>query len=77
MSGIVTISTGNEGDLQSAVANVGPVSTYVDASRSSFQVCVYGMVCVCMCVHCMCVWYVYYMCMHICVYVYVCAHDMC
>ena len=38
MSGIVTISSGNEEDLQSAVANVGPVSTYVDASHSSFQV---------------------------------------
>ena len=38
MSGIVSISTGDEGDLQSAVANVGPVSTYMDASHSSFQV---------------------------------------
>ena len=38
MSGIVTIGAGNEQDLQSAVANVGPVSTYVDASHSSFQV---------------------------------------
>lgn len=37
MSGIVSISTGDEGDLQSAVANVGPVSTYMDASHSSFQ----------------------------------------
>ena len=45
MSGIVSINSGDEGDLQSAVANVGPVSTYVDASHSSFQVCVY--VCVC------------------------------
>lgn len=38
MSGVVSINSGDEGDLQSAVANVGPVSTYVDASHSSFQV---------------------------------------
>jgi cathepsin L len=37
MSGVVSINSGDEGDLQSAVANVGPVSTYVDASHSSFQ----------------------------------------
>lgn len=42
MSGIVTIGSGNEKDLQSAVANVGPVSTYIDATHSSFQVCMYG-----------------------------------
>ena len=47
MSGIVTIGSGNEGDLQSAVAYVGPVSTYVDASHSSFQVCYYTCQCVC------------------------------
>lgn len=38
MSGVITIGSGNERALQSAVANVGPVSTYVDASHSSFQV---------------------------------------
>ena len=38
MSGVVSINSGDEGDLQSAVANVGPVSTYIDASHSSFQV---------------------------------------
>lgn len=37
MSGVITIGSGNERALQSAVANVGPVSTYVDASHSSFQ----------------------------------------
>ena len=37
-TGVVTISSGDELSLQSAVANVGPVSTYVDASQRSFQV---------------------------------------
>lgn len=36
--GIVTIDGGNEKNLLSAVANVGPVATYVDGSHSAFQV---------------------------------------
>lgn len=36
---VVKISSGDEYSLQSAVANVGPLSAYVDASHSSFQVC--------------------------------------
>lgn len=43
MSGSVSISSGNENDLQSAVANVGPIAVSVDASSNAFRVSV----CVC------------------------------
>ena len=39
MSGSISIGSGNEGDLQSAVANVGPIAVAVDASSSGFRVC--------------------------------------
>ena len=38
MSGSIGISCGSEDDLQSAVANVGPVSVAVDASNNAFRV---------------------------------------
>ena len=38
VTGIVTIGSGDEGALEQAVATAGPVSVYVDASQSSFQV---------------------------------------
>ena len=50
MSGSIEISSGSESDLQSAVANVGPVSVAVDGSNNAFRVS-----CVCVCV-CVCVW---------------------
>ena len=37
-TGVVTISSGDESSLVSAVSTVGPVSAYVDASHTSFQV---------------------------------------
>ncbi len=37
-TGVVTISSGDESSLMSALATVGPVSLYVDASHTSFQV---------------------------------------
>ncbi len=36
--GVVTIESGNEGSLLSAVGTAGPVATYIDASHSAFQV---------------------------------------
>lgn len=38
MSGSIEISSGSESELQSAVANVGPVSVAVDASNNAFRV---------------------------------------
>ena len=39
-TGIVTIPSGDETSLASALANVGPISTYIDGSHTSFQVTV-------------------------------------
>ena len=39
MSGIVSIKTGDETDLQAAVASVGPVSVAVDGRNTAFRVC--------------------------------------
>ncbi len=38
MSGSVSIKSGNENDLQTAVANVGPVSVAIDGANSAFRV---------------------------------------
>ena len=38
INGSRIIAQGNEEDLQSAVANMGPVSVAVDASSTSFRV---------------------------------------
>ena len=38
MSGSIEITSGSESDLQSAVANVGPVSVAVDGSNNAFRV---------------------------------------
>ena len=38
MSGSIEISSGSENDLQSAVANVGPIAVAVDASNNAFRV---------------------------------------
>ena len=38
MSGNVEIESGSESDLQSAVANIGPIAVAVDASSSGFRV---------------------------------------
>ena len=38
MSGYIAIACGNEDDLQSAVANVGPIAVAVDASSNAFRV---------------------------------------
>ena len=42
MSGTVIISSGSEGDLQSAVANNGPISVAVDAQSNAFRVSIYS-----------------------------------
>lgn len=39
MSGIVSVKSGSESDLKTAVAFAGPVSTAVDASSNGFKVC--------------------------------------
>lgn len=41
-TGIVTISSGDESSLESALATAGPVAVYIDASHSSFQFYKYG-----------------------------------
>ena len=38
MSGSIEITSGSEDDLQSAVANVGPLSVAVDSSNNAFRV---------------------------------------
>ena len=38
MSGSVSIACGSESELQSAVANVGPIAVAVDASSNAFRV---------------------------------------
>ena len=38
MSGSITITSGSESDLQSAVANIGPIAVAVDARSSGFRV---------------------------------------
>ena len=54
MSGSISIAYGSEVDLQSAVANVGPIAVAVDASSKAFRVClcvcVFACKCVCVCV---------------------------
>ncbi len=39
ISGSVTISSGNEANLQAAVASTGPVAVAVDGSNKAFRVC--------------------------------------
>lgn len=38
MSGMVAIASGSEGDLQAAVANVGPVAVAIDGANNAFRV---------------------------------------
>ncbi len=38
MSGSVSINSGNEDDLLTAVANVGPVAVAIDGANSAFRV---------------------------------------
>ena len=42
MSSSISISSGSEGDLQSAVANIGPISIAVDARSNGFRVRLYS-----------------------------------
>ena len=42
MSGTVSIASGSEDDLQSAVANVGPIAVAVDASSNAFRVYIHA-----------------------------------
>ena len=46
MSGSIEISSGSESDLQTAVANVGPISVAVDGSNNAFRVSLSVCVCV-------------------------------
>ena len=39
MSSSISISSGSEEDLQTAVASIGPISVAVDASSNAFRVC--------------------------------------
>lgn len=41
MSGNIEITSGSESDLQSALANVGPVSVAVDGSNNAFRVSIH------------------------------------
>ena len=41
-TGVVEIQSGNEYDLQAAVASVGPVAVSVDANTYAFRVCVHA-----------------------------------
>ena len=38
ISGSISITSGSEEDLQSAVANIGPISVAVDARSTAFRV---------------------------------------
>ena len=40
-TGFVTIKSGDESALESALATAGPIAVYIDASSSSFQVSIY------------------------------------
>ena len=39
MTGTVAIQSGNDRDLMSAVARIGPIAVAVDASSNAFRVC--------------------------------------